>query len=65
MRFSVGATQAIQTRIALKSRNYSIMGDQRYFQHRNDVLRQTIGTNETSCLLYEFHERLCGGHFAG
>jgi hypothetical protein len=48
-----------------KSRNYSMIGNQLYFQGRDGVLRWTIGKHDTSRLLYEFHDGLCGGHFAG
>jgi hypothetical protein len=65
MRFPVGATKAIRTRIAHKSQNYSMIGNQLYFQGRDGVLRQAIGKRDTSHLLYEFHDGFCGGHFAG
>jgi hypothetical protein len=65
MRFPNGATKAVRTRIAHKSRNYSMIGDQFYFQGRDRVLRRTIGKRDTSRLLYEFHDGFCGGHFAG
>jgi hypothetical protein len=64
MKFSVGATKAVQTRIAHNSQNYSIIGDQLYFQGRDGVLRRTIWKNDTSHLLYEFHDGFYGGHFA-
>jgi hypothetical protein len=56
MRFPDGATKAIRTRIAHKSRNYSMIGGQLYFQGRDGVLRRTIGKCDTSRLLYEFHD---------
>jgi hypothetical protein len=65
MRFPDGATKAIRTRIAHKSRNYSMLGNQLYFQGRDGVLRWTIGKRDTSRLLYEFHDGFCGGQFAG
>jgi hypothetical protein len=65
MRFPDGATKAVRTRIAHKSRNYSMIGNQLYFQGRDGVLRRTIGKRDTSRLLYEFHDGFCGGHFAG
>jgi hypothetical protein len=65
MRFPDGATKAVRTRIAHKSRNYSMIGNQLYFQRRDGVLRRTIGKHDTSRLLYEFHDGFCGGHFAG
>jgi hypothetical protein len=65
MRFSDGATKAIRTRIAHKSRNYSMISNQLYFQRRDGVLQRTIGKYDTSRLLYEFHDGFCGGHFAG
>jgi len=64
MRFSDEATKVIRTKIAHKSRNYSMIRNQLYFQGRDGVLRRTIGKRDTSCLLYEFHDGLCGGHFA-
>jgi hypothetical protein len=64
MRFPVGATKAIRTKIAHKSRNYSMIGNQLYFKGRDGVLRRTIRKCDTSCLLYEFHDGFCGGHFA-
>jgi hypothetical protein len=65
MRFPDGTTKAIRTRIAHKSRNYSMIGNQLYFQGRHGVLRRTIGKHDTSRLLYEFHDGFCGGHFVG
>jgi hypothetical protein len=65
MRFPVGATKVVRTRITHKSQNYSIIGNQLYFQRRDGVLRRTIGKRDTSCLLYEFHDGFYGGHFAG
>jgi hypothetical protein len=65
MRFPVGATKAMGTRIVHKSRNYSKIGEQLYFQGRDGVLRQTIGKDETSRLLYEFHDGFYGNHFVG
>jgi len=38
MKFPVGATKAIRTRIAHKSRNDSMIGNQLYFQGRDGVL---------------------------
>ncbi len=38
MRFPVGTTKVIQTRIAHKSRNYSMIGNQLYFQGSDGVL---------------------------
>jgi hypothetical protein len=63
MRFLVRATKVVRTRIAHKSWNYSIIGNQLYFQWRNGVLWWTIGKGDTSRLLYEFHDGFCGGHF--
>ncbi len=65
MRFPHGATKAVQTRIAHRSRNYSMIGNQLYFQGRDGVSRRTIGKRDTSRLLYEFHDGFCGGHFVG
>ncbi len=65
MRFPDGATKAVQIRIAHKSRNCSMIGNQLYFKGRDGVLRRTIGKRDTSHLLYEFHDGFCGGHFAG
>jgi hypothetical protein len=65
MRFSVGATKAIRTWIAHKSRNYLMIGNLIYFQGRDGVLRQTIRNSNTSHLLYEFHHGFSWGHFAG
>jgi len=65
MRFPVGATKVIRTKIAHKSRNYLMIGNQLYFQGRDGVLLRTIGKHDTSRLLYEFHDRFYGGHFAG
>jgi hypothetical protein len=39
MRFPIGATKALRTRIAHKSRNYSMIGNYLYFQGRDGVLR--------------------------
>jgi hypothetical protein len=64
MRFSVGATKAVRTRIAHKSRNYLMIGNQLYFQGRDGVLRRTIRKCDTSHLLYKFHDGFRGGHFA-
>jgi hypothetical protein len=64
MRFPDGATKVVRTRIAHKSRNYSMIGNQLYFQGKDGVLRRTIGKCDTSHLLYEFHDGFCGGHFA-
>jgi len=63
MRFPDGATKVVRTRIAHKSRNYSMTGNQLYSQGRDGVLRWTIGKRDTSCFLYEFHDGFCGGHF--
>jgi len=65
MRFPDGATKVVRTRIAHKSRSYSMIGGQLYFQGRDGVLRQTIGKRDTSRLLYVFHDGFCGNHFAG
>ncbi len=64
MRFPDGATKAVRTRIAHKSRNYSMISGQLYFQGKDGVLRRTIGKRDNSRLLYEFHDGFCGGHFA-
>jgi hypothetical protein len=63
MRFSIGATKVVRTRIAHKSHSYSMIGNQLYFQGRDGVLRGAIGKRDTSRLLYEFHDGFCGGHF--
>ncbi len=63
MRFLDGATTVVRTRIAHKSQNYSMIGNQLYFQGRDGVLQRTIGKCDTSRLLYEFHDGFCGGHF--
>jgi len=63
MKFPVGATKVVRTRIAHKNQNYLMIGNQLYFQRRDGVLRQTIGKRDTSRLLYEFHDGFCGGHF--
>jgi hypothetical protein len=65
MGFPLGATKVVQTRIAHKSQNYSMIGNQLYFQGINGVLRRAIGKCDTSHLLYEFHDGFYGGHFAG
>ncbi len=65
MRFPDGATKAVRTRIAHKSRNYLMISGQLYFQGKDGVLRRTIGKRDNSRLLYEFHDGFCGGHFAG
>jgi len=65
MRFLVGTTKAIQTRIAHKNRNYSMISNQLYFQGKDGVLRRTIAKGDTSRLWYEFHDGFCEGHFAG
>jgi hypothetical protein len=39
MRFLVGVTKVVRTRIAHKSQNYSMIGNQFYFQKRDGVLR--------------------------
>jgi hypothetical protein len=63
MKFPVGVTKAVWTQIAHKNQNYSMIGNQLYFQGRNDVLRRAIGKCDTSRLLYEFHDGFYGGHF--
>ncbi len=63
MRFPDGATKAVRTIIAPKSRNYLMISNQLYFQGRDGVLQRTIGKRDTSHLLYEFHDGFCGGHF--
>jgi len=60
MRFLDGTTKAVRTKIAHKSRNYSMIGNQLYFQGRDGVLRRTIGKRDTSRLLYEFHDGFYG-----
>ncbi len=65
MRFPDGATKALRIRIVHESRNYLMISNQLYFQGRDGVLRRTIRKRDTSRLLYEFHDGLCGGHFAG
>ncbi len=65
MRFPVGATKAVRTKITHKSQNYSMIGNQLYLQGRDGVPRRTIGKRDTSRFLYEFHDGFCGGHFAG
>ncbi len=65
IRFLDGATKVVRTRIAHKSQNYSMIGNQLYFQRKDGVLQRTIGKCDTSRLLYEFHDGFCGGHFAG
>jgi hypothetical protein len=42
-----------------------MVSNQLYFQGRDGVLQRAIGKRDTSCLLYEFHDGFCGGHFAG
>jgi hypothetical protein len=63
MKFQVGATKAVWTRIVHKNRNYLMIGNQLYFQGGDGVLRWTIGKRDTSRLLYEFHDGFYGGHF--
>jgi hypothetical protein len=65
MKFPIGTTKAIRTQILHNSPNYSIIGNQVYFQGRDGVLRRTIGKGQISHLLYEFHDGFSGGHFAG
>jgi hypothetical protein len=65
MRFPNGVTKAVRTKIAHKSQNYSMIGNQLYFQGKVGVLRRAIGKRDTSRLLNEFHDGFCGGHFAG
>ncbi len=60
MRFLVGTIKAVRTQIAHKGRNYSMIGNQLYFQGRDGVLRRTIGKRDTSRLLYEFHDGFVG-----
>jgi len=48
MRFPNGAIKTVRTRIAHKSRSYSMIGGQLYFQGRDGVLRRTIGKRDTS-----------------
>jgi hypothetical protein len=64
MRFPVGATKIMRTRIAHQSQNYSMISNQLYFQRRDGVLRRTIKKRDTSCLLHEFCDGFYGGHFA-
>jgi len=64
MKFLIIAINVVRTRIMHKSRNYSIIDDQLYFQGKDGVLRQTIGKGEISRLLYEFHDGFYGSHFA-
>jgi len=64
MKFLIRAIKVVRTRIVHKSRNYSIIDDQLYFQEKDGVLRQTIGKGEISHLLYEFHDGFYGSHFA-
>jgi len=64
MKFLIRPIKVVRTRIVHKSRNYSIIDDQLYFQGRDDVLRQTIRKGEISRLLYEFHDGFYGSHFA-
>jgi len=54
MKFPDGATKAVRTRIAHKSRNYSTIGNQLYFQGKDGVLRRTIGKHDTSRLCMSF-----------
>jgi len=63
MRFPVGATKAVLTWIAHKSRNYSIRSYWLNFKGKDGVLLRTIRKGETSHLLYEFHGGFYGGHF--
>ncbi len=63
--FPIGIAKAMQTQIVHNSRNYSIIGNQFYFQGKDSVFQRTIGKGETSCLLYEFHDGFYGGHFVG
>jgi hypothetical protein len=39
MRFPIGVTKVVRTKIVHKSRNYSMIGNQLYFQGRDGVLR--------------------------
>jgi len=64
MRFLVGATKVVRTKIAHKSRNYLMISNQLYFQGKDGVLRRAIRKRDTSRLLYEFHDGFYGGHFA-
>jgi hypothetical protein len=54
MKFLDGATKAVRTRITHKSRNYSMIGNQLYFQGRDGVLRRAIGKRDMSCLFMSF-----------
>ncbi len=64
MRFPLGTTKAMKTRITHKNWHYLIIGNQLYFQGRDGVLRWTIEKGESSRLLYAFHDGFCGGPFA-
>ena len=65
MNFPEGATKQIRTRIAHKSRSYTLIGQLLYLCGRDGVLRRAVGKSDVPNLLREFHEDFCGGHFAG
>lgn len=64
MTFSEDATKQIRTRIEHKSQFYILIDQLLYFSRRDGVLRRAIGKAEIPRLLWEFHERFCGEHFA-
>lgn len=58
-----GATKQIKTRIAHKSRSYTLLGQLLYLCGRDGILRRAVEKSDVPKLLREFHEGFCGGHF--
>ena len=65
MNFPEGATKQVRTRIAHKSRSYSLIGQFLYFCGRDGVLRRAVGKADVPNLLREFHDGFCETCYGG
>ena len=65
MNFPEGATKQIRTRIAHKSRSYTLIGQLLYFCGRDGVLCHAVGKTDVPNLLRKFHEGFCGTCYSG
>ena len=64
-KFPSGADKKRKQSIAHRSRPYTVIGNHLYFQGGDGIFRKVVSQADGKKLLEEFHEGLCGGHYAG
>ena len=64
-KFPSGADKKRKQSIAHRSRPYTVIGNNIYFQGGDGIFCKVVSQEDGKNLLKEFHEGLCGGHYAG